>query len=628
MDINLYNAVDRYGKQYDHIYDSIIEAIINSIQANATNILLNIHFKEEFDFESKKYIKSIEIKDNGDGFNKENRISFSTFCSDYKKNEGCKGIGRLSYLKYFDTVKIISKQNNELVDFIFSEKFKKEDIQPKEIKETTKETILILENPKKDKIYDSEEFYNKIYNSIYYYIFLKKTNCTVNINNGEKIISKENINDIKQCDFNINKNNCKETFSLYYRFLKDSSKTILDDFICVNNRPYKDENLNEYFELYMEKKENYHITLLLKSNFIDKCSDQYYKPHIIKKKNKNDEPILITRDDIKIELIKKIKELINLEFPDIENDNKKINQEIKEEYPYLLPYYNDNDINNYNLFLNKDKIIKNLEKNFLAEKQEIREKFKKKLENDYDIKNIPSDLLKINRLCTQELAEYIVYRNQILNLLDKFDKNNEKIEAYLHDIFMKQREESNKFNLYDTNLWIIDDKFMSYTSVYSDIEISKIKDELIKENEIEDRPDMTIFYKNNSDNSRDIIVIEFKAIGANRNEKRNSISEIRENIGSLKDMLCREYKYKINSIYGYIITKITDKFENTLLRENFTKQFSNGNKPIYTSYNVYSNSFIYVIDIDSLVKDAKSRNEIFINILKNNESLKNNVNNT
>ncbi len=111
MKTDLTRAIDNYKKS--SIFDSINEAIVNSIQAGSTKIEITIQASKSSQsdlLEEREFISSIEIKDNGDGLNKSNRESFLTYLSSHKKNQGCKGIGRLSYLKTFKKVYISSKQ--------------------------------------------------------------------------------------------------------------------------------------------------------------------------------------------------------------------------------------------------------------------------------------------------------------------------------------------------------------------------------------------------------------------------------------------------------------------------------------------------------------------------------------
>ena len=104
------------------ICDVVNEAILNSIQANATDIKVKFTTtKKENDLF--KSIKSIEIVDNGEGFNDKNIQHFSTLYTKNKQEKGCKGYGRVYYKKAFEIVEICSfnsDKNDEKVDFVFT----------------------------------------------------------------------------------------------------------------------------------------------------------------------------------------------------------------------------------------------------------------------------------------------------------------------------------------------------------------------------------------------------------------------------------------------------------------------------------------------------------------------------
>ena len=57
-------------------------------------------------------ILGFTIADNGIGFNDENFIAFKTLDTDHKVNKGCRGIGRLLWLKAFENVEISSRFMN------------------------------------------------------------------------------------------------------------------------------------------------------------------------------------------------------------------------------------------------------------------------------------------------------------------------------------------------------------------------------------------------------------------------------------------------------------------------------------------------------------------------------------
>src|SRR5699024_6431490 len=80
-------------------YDVLFEAITNSIHANATEIKCYLNCNEQLlndgenDIGSVK-LDTIKIIDNGDGLTDENYKSFSKYRTEYKKDLGCKGVGR------------------------------------------------------------------------------------------------------------------------------------------------------------------------------------------------------------------------------------------------------------------------------------------------------------------------------------------------------------------------------------------------------------------------------------------------------------------------------------------------------------------------------------------------------
>ena len=99
----------------------VLETVVNSIHAleergnlaTTGQIVLGIQRDSqttlEMDAESHpKDIESFFVEDNGIGFNDANMKSFETLDSDHKIEKGCRGIGRLLWLKAFNNVEISS----------------------------------------------------------------------------------------------------------------------------------------------------------------------------------------------------------------------------------------------------------------------------------------------------------------------------------------------------------------------------------------------------------------------------------------------------------------------------------------------------------------------------------------
>ena len=73
----------------------------------------------------------------------------------------------------------------------------------------------------------------------------------------------------------------------------------------------------------------------------------------------------------------------------------------------------------------------------------------------------------------------------------------------------------------------------------------------------------------------------------------------------------------VNSIYGYIITKIDEEFNQSLIDNGYIELFSTSiDGKILYAYNKTNNAHIFAIDLKSIVSDAEARNQTFLDILK------------
>lgn len=94
------------------------EAIANALDANATQININIEAKDY----SQPETLVINITDNGEGFTDERYSKFSNLFD--VEDASHKGLGRLVYLCYFEKIKITSRYKDTYQrDFEFSDSF-------------------------------------------------------------------------------------------------------------------------------------------------------------------------------------------------------------------------------------------------------------------------------------------------------------------------------------------------------------------------------------------------------------------------------------------------------------------------------------------------------------------------
>lgn len=69
----------------------LYEAIINSLEANATHIKMNLQEENNLFNDLHSEITGFSIEDNGEAFNEKNVKAFNTLWTDNKRNIGCKG---------------------------------------------------------------------------------------------------------------------------------------------------------------------------------------------------------------------------------------------------------------------------------------------------------------------------------------------------------------------------------------------------------------------------------------------------------------------------------------------------------------------------------------------------------
>lgn len=143
MDINFSGLVNLHALPTSEPLLPLYEAIVNSIQSihqrvdkeeldSIKNGLIEIIIDRDSsptmidNWETD--IENITIKDNGIGFNDENYKSFNTYASDFKKSLGCKGVGRMIWLKAFNNVHVKSSYHTNGVyqqrEFDFDEKMR------------------------------------------------------------------------------------------------------------------------------------------------------------------------------------------------------------------------------------------------------------------------------------------------------------------------------------------------------------------------------------------------------------------------------------------------------------------------------------------------------------------------
>lgn len=639
--VGVKTAVSKLNNKVEFL-QPVYEAISNSLEANAKNISIefsvdNLQINISEEIAEAERINGFTIIDDGEGFTENNITSFCELWTTTKKNLGCKGVGRLTWLKVYQRVDICSRLNSREVKFCFSENFDSSNVVPKkiDIKETnsnlTKLTFRgVTENfyrkQKDGNVYDAREkadidkIYIKIKKHLLVKLALLKENdidfsITIKIGKQEKIIDNDDITELKKQDFQIedyNKN--MQDFRLYYNFVNDGLNQ-KDLFYCANGRI-----VSEFPDIIsLDKIKNQDsIIMLLTSDYLDsKVNDERNGFIIEKQQNNEDIDNCLSFPKINEVLRDKMETLLIKQYPNISKENKKEIDAAIKEVPYLAAYIQDDK----SVIKKKNDVIKRAKEVFEKEKQNASSVFVRMLkQKNINPENFEKSIVQLNKIAIEELGEYILYRQQIIEGLKRALLDREKKEDYIHNIIMQMKiaiddklNEEDKH--YFTNFWLFDDKFMTYSYAASDKTTKQITNDIKQSYEriykSADRPDIAIFY-NKDDNQKDAILMELKGANATKDEKDKSLIELPNNIDTMRTNIP-----ECNRIWGYIITDIDDEFERSIKnQERYQPLFSNAKDgKAYYTYFKEKKTHVTIIDLKSIISDADARNKVFLNIL-------------
>ena len=331
-----------------------------------------------------------------------------------------------------------------------------------------------------------------------------------------------------------------------------------------------------------------------------------------------DVPLLYS--DINPEMKRNMYEIILENYPEIHQINEQEEEKAIATAPHLTPFIRqDNDI-----VKSESSLITKANESFNKAKKKAQDNFKRILSaktiSDADFNSAVGQL---SLIAVAELGEYILYRNSIIKALDEAIIDESKKEKLIHDIFMPQGTVINntdgKADYKMSNMWLLDDKFMTFSNAFSDVSIKTIIETIFKDSTISaddigmnsKKPDLAVFY--NKDISRDALVVEFKSFNATLGEKEKSIAEISRNCYLLKEKI-----KEINTIWAYIITTIDDEFEISLRANGYKPRYTNANDGKILYFYNEGVAHIYALDIKAITADAFARNKTFLDILKSN----------
>lgn len=618
MQVNIKQAIRLFfsNPSLDMVF---IEAIANSLDADASKINICISIEEL----GKQETLKITVQDNGVGFTEER---YAKFCKLLQVEDSThKGVGRLVYLYYFDTIEVSSIFDKQHRSFLYNTSFDENNsnmvLEP--IAQQEQRTILNFSNCtlKRLSSYNSilpdvlkrmilEEFLPRFYvykedgKEIEINIELKVGKVKKNqfIGNRKATISLNDLPVLKIEDVNASQIRMFEDMTLQYSIEKKDNYAppFVITALCVDNRAYKLSDVISSDNIPY----GYELIFLLKSSIFNGQVDPSRQT-------------LTLRDEILKSVKKifrtKIANIIQQEIPSFKESNEKTKLSLSKSYPHLLGYFEDEEIG----IISRAKSLEIAQQKFLRDQKTVLEaEFLDK--EKYD---------KAMDLSSRSLAEYILYREKIISKLETI--TNKDSEATIHNLILPKRsilkDNQNITTIYNNNLWLLDNKYMTYTTAMSERTMQEVVEEItqgVEQESDSNRPDLAIIFSDNPEDLSckvDVVIIELKKRGIKLSKTEEVISQLKQRATRLMNY----YPNRIQRIWFYGIVEFNDEFKLSLKNEHYTPLFSKDT--LYYKENEWYLSLdsdipykvgTYILSIDAFIKDAKAHNEIFLNILK------------
>lgn len=449
-----------------------------------------------------EHILGFKIIDNGAGFHDKNLESFETLDSEYKAQQGCRGVGRLLWLKAFEVVAVTSdfKDGSGMIkrrSFTFSAAQGVSNIKLAEVTSGAKlRTCVHLSGFNKSYREKSAKTAKKIANNLFehclWYFVREGGAPKIRIKDDLEVINLEDVYD-EYMYSSSKKENIEikdQNFELTHLKLKASAAK--QHFIawCAASRVVEEESITGKVPglngKIKDETGDFVYACYVTSSFLD----QHVRPERIGFDIEEMTDDLFSETELSLNDIRNA--VISSSSKHLEGylqENQKAGRERVEKFvSHRAPRYRpilariaedklsvDPDISDKDLDLLLHKQLSEIESSLLSEGHEVMNFGKDESPAEYQAR-LASYLEKVDDIKKSDLANYVFHRKVILDILEKAIQRGSDgkyaKEELIHELIMPMRKTSNELRLDNCNLWLIDERLAFHDFLASDKPLS------------------------------------------------------------------------------------------------------------------------------------------------------------
>ena len=511
----------------------IFEAVVNSILSIDERVKIDNAFTKEeayidvriqrelqtsFVEGTKPDISGVEIEDNGIGFDDNNYKSFMTLDSMYRAAIGCKGIGRLLWLKEFEGVHVSSvyAADSQLRErrFRFNERGVEQEETPVlsdgAVQKTQVELCSVLAEYKKMlSKYTANGIAKALFEHCQWFFLRKGGVCRIRVIDGADVVCLDDLYDayLPKCETSSFVIGESEFNILHvWSHLADSASTAS---YCANERIVIDEKLKGIAGLY-ESAMNHNGEMLYYRCFV---TSEYLDEHVSANRlafEIPDKPMEGQTDmfesiyfsTIQEKLQESVREYLRpFLSANIQEGKQKVQLFVEQKAPYYRPLLAS--MKDDEMTINPNSTDKNIE---LMLHDVLVKKEHKLLEEGHDMLHIRTNETEDEYRMRMEqyfsdaitlketaLAQYVVNRKVFIEMLrDAIQRRSDgsyQKEEEVHKIIMPMRKTSDSVEFRENNLWMIDERLVFHRYLASDISFRSMP---ITESDSLQRPDILV----------------------------------------------------------------------------------------------------------------------------------------
>ncbi|KYG01369.1 hypothetical protein BE21_56605 [Sorangium cellulosum] len=603
-------------------------------------------------------IENVSIIDDGEGFTKRNFDSFQKSDTTFKYTRGGKGLGRMVWLKAFERTVVTS---NYMEDgswwrrrFVFAPEdpgIHELSLAPVEPGKFDTRICLINMNRELFKLFPVK--LSTIASHIVEHLFpffLDDEGPVIELKDGIETI---NLNDHYRASHDGYREEDlvevgRHTFTISHMRLFSGDERTHTLHFGAHSRTVKSERIDKFIpnlkgRLKEDRQEDSFVwTTIVRGDYLDQSVDNERGGFRIPDRDDSEENLLIPQeerdpsmDSIRREVLRTIEgRVAQFIEPIREKKFEAIKRYIFEKAPLYRPIFKHHraELDAILPDATEEEIDAALRHIYFKVESELRAKIKKirAVERPEDVSAFQAEYQKtvdeVNELGKANLAQHVVYRRAILDLLkaslEKDEQGKYKYEERVHNIIFPLRTTSDDVLYEQQNLWVIDERLAYHAYLASDKEMKSM--EAIS-SESESRPDIVIFDKPYAFSAERempypaIVLVEFKRPGRDDyTAEKNPVVQCYEYAdkirqGGAKNEAGRILRVTENTrFYAYVVCDLTQTFRRVARILRLTPMADDMG---YFAFHEDLRLSVEVVDYDKIVADAVKRNRMFFDKL-------------